>query len=113
MLATTKVSTEFSFREGQGGTELKGNFQQGEKESTGKLLLVQSGSEMGSLTVDVKYPDKKFQELSINATAEGVSVMLTHTVKDNAFEGRLLLPVGSISWKGAIKDDLLAALNIR
>lgn len=77
------------------------------------LTARQAGTEVGKMTAYVDTQDGEFRELSLDLTAQGITVTLKHTQQeDGKFDGRLLLPVGSISWNGAVTDKKLTALKV-
>lgn len=78
------------------------------------LTFTQSGREMGSAVGYVTRAGDEFRELGLDITAQGITVTLKHNQKeDGSFDGRILLPVGSISWNGVIDNKKLTALKVQ
>lgn len=43
-----------------------------------------------------------------------MTASISHEMKaDNAFEGRLTLPVGALTWTGTMADDTLDGLSVK
>lgn len=85
----------------------------GESRDDMVLTVAQAGTELAKMVGYIESKDGKFRELSLDITAQGVTVTLKHTQQDDGtFDGRLLLPVGSISWNGTVTDKKLTALKV-
>jgi hypothetical protein len=73
---------------------------------TFNLSLLQDGIEVGKSVMTVAMKGKMFQKLTLEIMAQGVTVSLEHArTSDTAFEGRMILPVGTVSWNGTIDGD--------
>lgn len=93
---------------------VRGTLTRGTPKTELNITLTQSGTEMGKLAGYIDMNGRKLRELSLDITAQGITATLKHTQKDDgAFDGRLLLPVGSLSWEGAIENKALTALKIQ
>lgn len=73
----------------------------------------QSWTEIGRLVWFTEYVDGKFQGLSLDATAQWITVSLTHAQKDWTYSWKLLLPVGSVSWDGWYDKEKLTSFKIK
>lgn len=79
-----------------------------------KLVLTQKGSELAQVTGYILRDGDDMRELSLDATAAGVSITIKHTVKeDGTFEGRMTLPIGMLSWDGKVDGKKLTALTLK
>lgn len=93
--------------------ELNYTYTDGETRDDMTLLMSQSGIEMGKMTWYIDTKKGKLSELSLDMMVQWIWVTLKHTQQDDGkFDGRLLLPVGSISWNGTVIDKKLTALKI-
>jgi hypothetical protein len=54
----------------------------------------------------------KFHELAIEASAQGMTVSLKHTLDGDTFTGKLSAVVGTIEWSGMIISEKLTGLKI-
>lgn len=78
------------------------------------VTLTQSGSELGKVAGYIDTENKRFKEVSLDITAQWVTATFKHTQKeDGVFDGKLVLPVGSFTWNGAIADKTLSALQVQ
>lgn len=86
-----------------------------ENKNTIKLIISEGGAEMGKLVGYIQKSGDKFQELSLDVTAQGMTVSLKHTLKDDGkFEGSLQLPiVGAITWNGTLAGKKLTGFSLR
>lgn len=81
---------------------------------TCNIVLSQAGTEMANMTINIALKDKKLQKLTLDLMAQGVSVSLEHArTSDTAFEWRLILPVGTLSWNGSLDDDRLTSMSLK
>ncbi|MFZ2255414.1 MAG: hypothetical protein WAW59_04545 [Patescibacteria group bacterium] len=114
-ITTEPTKTQLTFTSTQEAIQLDYTYTDGETRDDMILVVSQSGTELGKMTGYVdSTASGDFRELSLDVTAQGITVTLKHTQKDDGtFDGRLLLPVGSISWNGAVKDKKLTALKIQ
>lgn len=82
--------------------------------NTLSLSISENGADMGKLTGYIQKDGKKFQELALDVTAQGMTVSLKHTLKqDGNFEWSMNLPViGAITWNGALSGKKLTALSM-
>lgn len=60
----------------------------------------------------IEKKDGKFRELSLEASAQGMTVSMKHTVDGDKFVGKLSAIVGSLEWSGTTGGDTLTALKI-
>lgn len=67
---------------------------------------------MGKMNGYIQKKDGKFQELSLEASAQGMTVSLKHTMNGNVFNGKLSAVVGSLEWSGTIVNEVLTGLKI-
>ncbi len=72
----------------------------------------QADAEMGKITGYIDSTGDKFHELSLEASAQGMTVTLRHTVDGDHFTGKLSAVVGTIEWSGMTGDDQLKSLKI-
>lgn len=86
-----------------------------ENKNTIKLIVSEGGAEMGKLVGYIQKSNDKFQELALDVTAQGMTVSLKHTMKDDGkFEGTLQLPiVGAITWNGTLAGKKLTGLSLK
>lgn len=79
------------------------------------LSISESGSEVGKLAGYIQMDGDKFRELSLDVTAQGMTVSLKHTLNaDGKFTGVLQLPiVGAITWDGVLSGEKLTALSLK
>jgi hypothetical protein len=79
-----------------------------------KMIVTQSGTEIANISGYSVRDGRALRELSLEATAAWVSVIMKHNIKsDGKFDGRLMLPVWAISWNGSVERDKLTALSIK
>lgn len=64
------------------------------------VSVKESDSEIGKMSAYIEKKDGKFHELSLEASAQGMTVSLKHTVDGDKFVGKLSAIVGSIEWSG-------------
>ncbi len=76
------------------------------------LSVKQNDVEMGKVNAYVEKMDGKFKELSLEASAQGMTVSLKHTVDGDKFTGKLSAIVGSLDWFGNTEDGKLKSLKI-
>jgi hypothetical protein len=67
---------------------------------------------MGKISGYVEHVGNKFHELSIDASAQGMTVSLKHTIDGDKFTGKLSAVVGTLEWSGTVSDDRLTGLKI-
>ncbi len=67
---------------------------------------------MGKMSGYIQKKDGKFQELSFEASAQGMTVSLKHTMNGNSFQGKLSAVVGTLEWSGTMVNDALTGLKI-
>ncbi len=86
----------------------------GKKENRYTLdgVVRQADTEMGKISGYIEYTGNKFHELSLEASAQGMTVILRHTVDGDRFTGKLSAVVGTIEWSGTTGDDQLKSLKI-
>ncbi len=68
--------------------------------------------EMGKMNAYVESKDGKFQELSIEASAQGMTISMKHTMNGDKFVGKLSAIVATIDWSGIVSNDHLMGLKI-
>ena len=76
------------------------------------VAVSQDGTEMGKLTGYIEHAGAKFRELSLEGSAQGITVSMRHTVDGDKFTGKLSAVVGTIEWSGTTRDDQLKSLKI-
>ena len=64
----------------------------------------ESGNEVRTMSGYIDRTGDKFKELSIEASAKGITASLKHTVDGDNFVGKLSAVVGTIEWSGKIQD---------
>ncbi len=74
--------------------------------------VLQDGSEMGKLTGYIEHTGTKFRELSLEGSAQGITVSMKHTVDGDKFTGKLSAVIGTIEWSGTMGDGQLKSLKI-
>lgn len=67
---------------------------------------------MGKVTGYIDQVGGKFHELSLEGSAQGITVSLRHTVDGDHFTGKLSAVIGTIEWSGTTGDDRLMSLKI-
>ncbi len=67
---------------------------------------------MGKINGYIEHTGAKFQELSLEASAQGMTVTLKHSVDGNKFTGKLSAVLGTIEWSGTTGDETLKSLKI-
>lgn len=106
--------TQITITSTQDGVELNYIYTDNDTRHDMNMVVSQSGIEMMKMTGYMDGTGKKFRELGLDITAQGITVTLKHTEQeDGKFDGRLLLPVGSLSWNGMSTDKKLTALSIQ
>jgi hypothetical protein len=86
----------------------------GKKENRYTLdgVVRQADAEMGKISGYIDYTGNKFHEVSLEASAQGMTATLRHTVDGNRFTGKLSAVVGTIEWSGTTGDDQLKSIRI-
>ncbi len=74
--------------------------------------ITQGTTEMGKVTGYIDQVGGKFHELSLEGSAQGITVSLRHTVDGDHFTGKLSAVIGTIEWSGTTGDDRLMSLKI-
>lgn len=62
---------------------------------------------MGKMSGYVEKKDGKFYELSFEASAQGMTVSLKHTMNGNSFVGKLSAVIGTLEWSGSMVNNKL------
>ncbi len=113
-LYTSPLRTEIVFNSLQDKTNIVFTLTKNDKRSDVKLLLTQAGVEMGQMVGYIIREDDSLSEVSLDATAQWITVWLKHTMKkDGNFEWRLTLPVGALTWNGKFSGKKLDALSVK
>ncbi len=74
----------------------------------------EGGTEMGKLSGYIEHSGDNLKEISLDVTAQGVTVAMKHTVKDDGtFVGSLTLPIGNLTWNGTLAGKKLTALTLK
>ncbi|NRH20938.1 hypothetical protein HOO68_02755 [Candidatus Gracilibacteria bacterium] len=86
----------------------------GKKESkySFDISVKQSELEMGRVNAYIEKVDGKFRELSLEASAQGMTVSLKHTLEGGKFIGKLSAIVGSLDWSGDAENGKLKSLKM-
>lgn len=82
-LSSMHEKTEMRFASLLNNSEVHFLFEKKSNRNDLLLTLSESGTEMGRVTLSTLMNGKKLQELSLDATAQGVSLSLKHTQKDD------------------------------
>lgn len=88
------------------------NYGKKENRYTFDATLSQRSTEMGKITGYIDHTGGKFHELSLEGSAQGVTVSLRHTVDGDHFTGKLSAVIGTLEWSGTTEDDQLKSLKI-
>ena len=88
------------------------NYGKKDKKYTLDMTLRQNDVEMGKITAYVERDGSRFRELSIEGSAQGITVSLHHTLDGDKFTGKLSAVVGTLEWSGTITGDELKSLKI-
>lgn len=88
------------------------NYSKKDSRYTFDAIVRQADTEMGKVTGYIDYTGNKFHELSLDASAQGMTVTLRHTIDGDSFTGKLSAVVGTIEWSGTTGDDQLKSLKI-
>ncbi len=67
---------------------------------------------MGKMAGYVDKKDGKFHELSFEASAQGMTITLKHTMNGDSFNGKISAVVGTLEWSGTIANNALTGLKI-
>jgi hypothetical protein len=113
-LSTSPVRTEMKFSSIQDKTNIIFTLTKSDDRSDVNLLLMQDDVEIGRLVGYVIREKWSLSEISLDATAQWITLGMKHTVKkDGNFEWRMTLPVGALSWNGKISGKKLDSLAIK
>ncbi len=93
-------------------TDIALNYGTKDNKSSFDLSVKQKDIEMGKANAYIEMIGGKFHELSIEASSEGKTVSLKHTLDGDKFVWKLSAIVGSIDWSGMVSDGMLNALKI-
>ncbi len=88
------------------------NYGKKDKKYTLDMTLRQNDVEMGKITAYVERDGSRFRELSIEGSAQGITVSLRHTLDGDKFTGKLSAVVGTLEWSGTITGNELKSLKI-
>lgn len=86
------------------------NYANNDGKLTFDAIAKQSDIEKGKLTGYIEQKDWKFHELSFEASAQGMTVSLKHTLEGGQFNGKLSAVVGTLDWSGSLDDNKLKSL---
>ena len=67
---------------------------------------------MGKISGYIEKKDGKFRELSLEASAQGMTVTLKHTMDGDKFSGKLSAVVGTLEWSGIIANEKLMGFKM-
>ncbi len=76
------------------------------------ITITQWSSEMGKLTGYVEFQWHKLRDISLEGSAQGITVSLRHTIDGDSFTGKLSAVVGTLDWSGTTSGDRLTSLRI-
>ena len=88
------------------------NYSKKDSRYTFDAIARQADAEMGKVTGYIDYVGNKFHELSLEGSAQGVTVTMKHTIDGDKFMGKLSAVVGTIEWSGTIDANQLKSLKI-
>ena len=88
------------------------NYGKKDNRYTFDIVAQQTGTEMGKFTGYIDSTGGKFRELSLEGSAQGITVSLRHTVDGDQFTGKLSAVIGTIEWSGTTGGDQLKSLKI-
>ncbi len=76
------------------------------------VIVRQADTEMGKLNGYIDYTGGDLRELSLEGSAQGITVSLRHTVDGDQFSGKLSAVIGTLEWSGVTGDGQLKSLKI-
>jgi hypothetical protein len=113
-IQTSESKTQIRLTSTAEGSEVVFGLEKNGTRNEMNLTLSQWGVEMGKVTGYIDRTGDTLKELALDVTAQGVSVGLKHTVEtDGKFKGSLALPVGSLTWEGAMTEKKLTWLTVK
>lgn len=88
------------------------NYQKTDSKDTFVASVSQWDIEMGKVSGYIERKDDKFKELSIEASAQGMTVSMKHTMNGDRFTGKISAVVGTMEWSGTMNKDQLTLLKV-
>jgi hypothetical protein len=88
------------------------SYQKTELKNTFTASINQWGIEMGKILGYVENKDGKFKELSVEASAQGMTASLKHSMDGDKFSGKISAVVGTIEWSWTMNSDRLTWFKI-
>ncbi len=88
------------------------NFAKKETKYTLDASVLASGIEAGKISSYVEFQDRKLREISLEASVEGMTMTMKHTITGDTFVWKLSAVVGTLDWSWTIKDDRVTTLKI-
>ncbi|MBC7498403.1 hypothetical protein H7170_02055 [Candidatus Gracilibacteria bacterium] len=74
--------------------------------------LTQATTEMGKLSGYIEHQGHSLREISLEGSAQGITMSLHHTIDGDKFTGKLSAVVGTVEWSGTTSGDRLTSLRI-
>lgn len=93
-------------------TDIAMNYGKIDKKYTLDVSVKQNDVEMGKMNAYIQKDDGKVREISVEGSAQGMTVSMKHTIDGDSFTGKLSAVVGSMDWSGTFDKDTLKSLKV-